>query len=208
MRFLQRDLRKQIRKIVVKRNTQNTITKTHTHTNLKAAAFGFRTKKKGQAYNASIQSRKSQRLYNHAMSNPPWAFDSRGSRQGQASLTLTRCSRKHPLTQPPVIPAGKRIALSNALIAPGMEFYSARVSLYQQRGIRRYYNDYTRTERAGYITRNRIRDEKGLLREMEYTVYSSSKLNDSFGNNPITETQHRIIQHWIFQRRENQCNKI
>ena len=42
-------------------------------------------------------------------------------------------------------------------------------------------------ERAGYITRNRIRDEKGLLREMEYTVYSSSKLNDSFGNNPITE---------------------
>lgn len=42
-------------------------------------------------------------------------------------------------------------------------------------------------ERAGYITRNRIRDEKGLFREMEYTVYSSSKLNDSFGNNPITE---------------------
>ncbi len=79
------------------------------------------------------------------MSNPPWAFDSRGSRQGQASLTLTRCSRKYPLMQPPVIPAGKRIALSNALIAPGMEFYPARVSLYQQRGVRRYYNDYTRT---------------------------------------------------------------
>ena len=38
---------KQIGKIVVKRNTQNTITKTHTHTNLKAADFGFRTKKKG-----------------------------------------------------------------------------------------------------------------------------------------------------------------
>ncbi len=63
-------------------------------------------------------------------------------------------------------------------------------------------------EQAGYITRDRICDEKGLLREMEYTVYSSSKLNDSFGNNPITENPHRIIQHWIFQRRENQCNKV
>ena len=102
---ISRDSVKQIGKIVVNRNTQNTITKTHTHTPLKAVDFGFRTKKKGQAYNASIQSRKSQRLYNHA---------------------------KPPLTQPPVIPVGKRIALSNALIAPGMEFYSARVSLYQQ----------------------------------------------------------------------------
>ena len=42
-------------------------------------------------------------------------------------------------------------------------------------------------EQAGYITRNRIRNEKGQLREMEYTVYSSSKLNDSYGNNPIVE---------------------
>ena len=42
-------------------------------------------------------------------------------------------------------------------------------------------------ERAGYITRNRIRNEKGQLREMEYTVYSSPKLNDSYGNNPIVE---------------------
>ncbi len=42
-------------------------------------------------------------------------------------------------------------------------------------------------ERAGYITRNRIRNEKGQLREMEYTVYSSPKLNDSYGNNPIME---------------------
>ena len=113
----QEGMEKQTGEIVVNRITQNTITKTHTHTPLKAVDFGFRTKKKGQAYNASIQSRKSQRLYNHA---------------------------KHPLTQPPVIPAGKRIALSNALIAPGMEFYSARVSLYQQREVRRYYNDYTR----------------------------------------------------------------
>ena len=42
-------------------------------------------------------------------------------------------------------------------------------------------------EQAGYITRNRIRDEKGLLREMEYTVYSSPRLNDSYDNNPIVE---------------------
>ena len=42
-------------------------------------------------------------------------------------------------------------------------------------------------EQAGYITRNRIRDEKGLLREMEYTVYSSPKPNDNCSNNPIVE---------------------
>ena len=42
-------------------------------------------------------------------------------------------------------------------------------------------------EQAGYITLNRIRDEKGLLREMEYTVYSSPKLNDSYGNNLILD---------------------
>ncbi len=42
-------------------------------------------------------------------------------------------------------------------------------------------------EQAGYITHNRIRDEKGLLREMEYTVYSSPRLNDSYDNNPIVE---------------------
>lgn len=40
---------------------------------------------------------------------------------------------------------------------------------------------------AGYITRNRIRDEKGLLREMEYTVYSSPKPNGNCSNNPIVE---------------------
>ena len=34
-------------------------------------------------------------------------------------------------------------------------------------------------ERAEYITRNRIRDEKGLLREMKCTVYSSPRLNDN-----------------------------
>lgn len=42
-------------------------------------------------------------------------------------------------------------------------------------------------EQAGYITRNRIRNKKGQLREIEYTVYSSPKLNGSYGNNPIME---------------------
>lgn len=50
--------------------------------------------------------------------------------------------------------------------------------------------DYTvihELEQAGYITCNRIRNEKGQLREMEYTVYSSPKLNDNYGNKPIME---------------------
>ncbi len=38
-------------------------------------------------------------------------------------------------------------------------------------------------EQAGYITRNRIRDEKGLLREMEYTVYFAFSLNLTFLKN-------------------------
>lgn len=37
---------KQIGKIVVNQNTHNIITKTHTHTNLKAVDFGFCTKRK------------------------------------------------------------------------------------------------------------------------------------------------------------------
>ena len=42
-------------------------------------------------------------------------------------------------------------------------------------------------EQAGYITRNRIRNEKGQLREMEYTVYSSPKLNEDYSKKPIME---------------------
>ena len=38
-------------------------------------------------------------------------------------------------------------------------------------------------EQAGYITRARVRNEKGQLREMEYTVYSSPKLNDNYNLN-------------------------
>jgi len=42
-------------------------------------------------------------------------------------------------------------------------------------------------EQAGYITRARVRNEKGQLREMEYTVYSSPKLNDNYSENPVME---------------------
>lgn len=68
-----------------------------------------------------------------------------------------------------------------------MEFYPARVSLFNKEGLDAITTIIYELEQAGYITRDRIRDEKELLREMEYTAYSSSKLNDSFGNNPITE---------------------
>lgn len=68
-----------------------------------------------------------------------------------------------------------------------MEFYPARVSLYHKEGLDAITTVIHELEQAGYITRNRIRDEKGLLREMENTVYSSSKLNDGLDNNPITE---------------------
>lgn len=68
-----------------------------------------------------------------------------------------------------------------------MEFYPARVSLFNKEGLDAITTIIHELEQAGYITRDRIRDEKELLREMEYTVYSSPKLNDSFGNNPITE---------------------
>lgn len=42
-------------------------------------------------------------------------------------------------------------------------------------------------EQAGYITRARVRNEKGQLREMEYTVYSSPKLNEDYRKKPIME---------------------
>lgn len=63
-------------------------------------------------------------------------------------------------------------------------------------------------EQAGYITRARVRNEKGQLREMEYTVYSSPKLNEDYRKSLSWKNQHRIIQHWKFQHRENQRNKI
>lgn len=42
-------------------------------------------------------------------------------------------------------------------------------------------------EQAGYITRARVRNEKGQLREMEYTVYSSPMLNEDYSEKPIME---------------------
>ncbi|MBD5542737.1 MAG: hypothetical protein HDR01_00475 [Lachnospiraceae bacterium] len=42
-------------------------------------------------------------------------------------------------------------------------------------------------EQAGYITRARVRNEKGQLRKMEYTVYSSPKLNDNYSENLVME---------------------
>lgn len=63
-------------------------------------------------------------------------------------------------------------------------------------------------EQAGYITRDRVRNEKGQLREMEYTVYSSPMLNKDYSKNLSWKSLHRIIQHRYFQYRENQRNKI
>ena len=68
--------------------------------------------KERTSYYASIQSKESQRLYNYAKSS---------------------------FTQPPVIPTGKGIAVSNALLTSGMEFYTTRVRLYQQRGVYPYH---------------------------------------------------------------------
>lgn len=42
-------------------------------------------------------------------------------------------------------------------------------------------------EQTGYITRARVRNEKGQLREMEYTVYSSPMLNEDYSKKPVTE---------------------
>lgn len=42
-------------------------------------------------------------------------------------------------------------------------------------------------EQAGYITRARVRNKKGQLREMEYTVYSFPKLNDDYSEKPVME---------------------
>jgi len=44
-------------------------------------------------------------------------------------------------------------------------------------------------EQVGYITRARVRNEKGQLREMEYTVYSSPKLNEDYSEKPVMEKQ-------------------
>ena len=42
-------------------------------------------------------------------------------------------------------------------------------------------------EQVGYITRARVRNEKGQLREMEYTVYSSPMLNEDCSKKPVME---------------------
>lgn len=116
--------------------------------------------KKGQVYYASIQSKESQRLYDYA---------------------------KYPLTQPPVIATGKRIALSNALLSPEWNFTLQGLAYINKEGLDTITTVIHELEQAGYITHNRIRDEKGLLREMEYTVYSSPKPNGKCSNNPIVE---------------------
>lgn len=53
--------------------------------------------------------------------------------------------------------------------------------------IRRYYDGHTRIRTGGIITRARVRNEEGQLREMEYTIYSSPKLNDNYFDNTVME---------------------
>ena len=77
--------------------------------------------------------------------------------------------------------------MSNALNAPGMEFYFTRVSIINKEGLDAITTVIHELEQAGYITRARVRNEKGQLREMEYTVYSSPKLNEDYSEKPVME---------------------
>ncbi len=77
--------------------------------------------------------------------------------------------------------------MSNALNAPRMEFYIARVTYINKEGLDAITTAIHELEQAGYITRTRVRNEKGQLGEMEYTVYSSPKLNDNYSEKPVME---------------------
>lgn len=77
--------------------------------------------------------------------------------------------------------------MSNALNAPRMEFYIARVTYINKEGLDAITTVIHELEQAGYITRARIRNGKGQLREMEYTVYSSPTLNEDYSKKPVME---------------------
>lgn len=77
--------------------------------------------------------------------------------------------------------------MSNALNAPRMEFFTTRVTYINKEGLDAITTVIHELEQAGYITRARVRNEKGQLREMEYTVYSSPKLNEDYSEKPAME---------------------
>lgn len=68
-----------------------------------------------------------------------------------------------------------------------MEFYFTRVSIINKEGLDAITTVIHELEQAGYITRARVRNEKEQLREMEYTVYSSPKLNEDYSEKPVME---------------------
>ena len=151
---------KQIGKIAVNRNTHNIITKTHTHTPLKAVDFGFHTKRKDKPIMPVFRAEKVKDYT--IMSNPHL-------RNRQLSLRA------------------KGLLCQMLSLPPEWNFTLQGLAYINKEGLDAITTIIHELEQAGYITRNRIRDEKGLLREMEYTVYSSPRLNDSYDNNPIVE---------------------
>lgn len=76
--------------------------------------------------------------------------------------------------------------LTLALNAPRMEFYIARAYINKE-GLDAITTVIHELEQAGYITRARVRNEKGQLREMEYTVYSSPMLNEDYSEKSVME---------------------
>ena len=149
---------KQIGKIVVNRNTK--ITKTHIHTPLKAVDFGFCTKRKDKPIMPVFRVEK---VKDYTI------MPNTHLRNRQLSLRA------------------KGLLCQMLSLPPEWNFTLQGLAYINKEGLDAITTIIHELEQAGYITHNRIRDEKGLLREMEYTVYSSPRLNDSYDNNPIVE---------------------
>jgi hypothetical protein len=54
-------------------------------------------------------------------------------------------------------------------------------------------------EEQGYVVRRRIRNEKGQLTSIEYTILEQPQHLDTRESQPKRETQSWISQHWIIQ---------
>ena len=137
---ISKGLVKQTGKIAVNENIQNTITKTHTHTPLKAVDFGFHTKRKDKPIMPVFRVEK---VKDYTI------MPNTHLRNRQLSLRA------------------KGLLCQMLSLPPEWNFTLQGLAYINKEGLDAITTIIHKLEQAGYITRNRIRDEKGLLREMD-----------------------------------------
>lgn len=105
----------------------------------------------------------------------------------------------HHLRNTLLSPQGKRTAFPYAFPAGKLGLHHKRLSCICKDGIDSINATVKELEEQGYVVRRRIRNKKGQLTSIEYTILEQPQLIGYKRINPNGKTQSWISQHWITQ---------